>query len=119
VPGLANLPYSALHHPRLSADGSVLAFQSDGYADADTPLPPGFYVLVLATGYVEAVSAPTGSAVPGPPGRQYGSLAVSADGSVVAFASSQNLLGSGVGNLTYIRGVLPAMQARGSTGSPA
>jgi Tol biopolymer transport system component len=94
VPGLANLPYSALHHPRLSADGSVLAFQSDGYADADTPLPPGFYVLVLATGYVEAVSATTGSAVPGPPGRQYGSPAVSADGSVVAFASSQKLLGS-------------------------
>ena len=33
VPGLSNLPYSALHHPRLSADGTVLAFQSDGYAD--------------------------------------------------------------------------------------
>ncbi len=110
VPGLSNLPYSALHHPRLSADGTVLAFQSDGFSDSDTPLPAGFYVLVLGTGYVEAVSAPTGSAVPGPPGRQYGSLAVSADGSVVAFASSQNLLGSGVAGLTYIRGVLPAMQ---------
>ena len=110
VPGLASLPYSALHHPRLSADGTVLAFQSDGYADADTPFPPGFYVLVLATGYVEAVSALSGSTVPGPPGRQYGSLAVSADGSVVAFASSQNLLGSAVGSLAYVRGVLPAMQ---------
>jgi len=110
VLGLSNLRYSALHHPRLSADGSVLAFQSDGYADSNQPLPPGFYVLVLATGQVEAVSAPTGSTVPGPYGRQYGSLAVSDDGSVVAFASSQNLLTAGVGSLTNARGFLSAMQ---------
>jgi Tol biopolymer transport system component len=110
VPGVASLQYSALHHPRLSADGSVLAFQSDGYVNANLPLPPGFYVLVLATGQVEAVSAPTGSTVPGPYGRQYGSLAVSNDGSVVAFASSQNLLPAAVGALTNGRGFLTAMQ---------
>lgn len=110
VPGLVNMRYSALHHPRLSADGSVLAFQSDGYAEPDSPLPAGFYVLVLATGQVEAVSAPTGSTVPGPAGRQYGSLAVSDDGSVVAFASSQNLLSGGATFGTFVRGVLPAMQ---------
>jgi Tol biopolymer transport system component len=110
VPGLSNLPYSALHHPRLSADGSVLAFQSDGYPNADSPLPAGFYVLVLATGYVEAVSAPSGSTAPGTVGRQYGSLAVSADGSVVAFASSQNLLPVPPVTRTFIRGALPAMQ---------
>ncbi len=110
APGLSNLRLSALHHPRLSADGSVLAFQSDGYADPNSPLPAGFYVLVLATGRVEAVSAPTGSTVPGPAGRQYGSLAVSDDGSVVAFASSQNLLAAGAAFGTNIRGVLPAMQ---------
>jgi Tol biopolymer transport system component len=110
VPGLAGMHFSAVHHPRLSADGSVLAFQSDGYAEPDSPLPAGFYVLVLATGLVEAVSAPTGSAVPGPPGRQYGSLAVSDDGSVVAFASSQNLLPAGAAVGTFARGFLPAMQ---------
>ncbi len=110
VPGLAYLQYSALHHPRLSADGSVLAFQSDGYLDANLPLPAGFYVLILATGQVEAVSAPTGSTVPGPYGRQYGSLAISDDGSVVAFASSQNLLATAGAGLTYVRGFLTAMQ---------
>ena len=110
VPGLAYLRYSALHHPRLSSDGSVLAFQSDGYAGSNQSLPPGFYVLVLATGQVEAVSAPTGSTVPGPYGRQYGSLAVSDDGSVVAFASSQNLLASAGAGFTYVRGYLSAMQ---------
>ena len=109
VPGLSNLRYSAVHHPRLSADGSVLAFQSDGYSDAKLPFPPGFYVLALATGRVEAVSAVTGSTIPGPAGRQYGSLAVSDDGSVVAFASSQNLL-AGAAFGTYIRGLLPALQ---------
>ncbi len=110
VPGLSSLPYSALRHPRLSADGSVLAFQSDGDLNADSPLPAGFYVLVLATGYVEAVSAPSGSTAPGPVGRQYGSLAISADGSVVAFASSQNLLPAPPAALTFVRGALPAMQ---------
>jgi Tol biopolymer transport system component len=110
VTGLSNLKFSALHHPRLSADGSVLAFQSDGYAEPDSPLAAGFYVLVLATGRVEAVSAPTGSTIPGPAGRQYGSLAVSDDGSVVAFASSQNLLAAGAAFGTYVRGFLPAMQ---------
>jgi Tol biopolymer transport system component len=116
VPGLSNLRYSALHHPRLSADGSVLAFESDGYAGnpsaelSSSPLAPGFYVMVLATGRVEAVSAPTGSAVPGPYGREYGSLAVSDDGSVVAFASSQNLLAAGAAFGTFARGFLPAMQ---------
>ena len=63
VPGLGSMQYAAVHHPRLSADGTVLAFQSDGYADADIPLPAGFYALTLATGQVEAVSAVTGSAI--------------------------------------------------------
>ena len=110
VPGLAGLQYSALHHPRLSADGSVLAFQSDGYVDAHQPLPPGFYVLVLATGQVEAVSAVTGSTVPGPAGRQYGSLAVSDDGSVVAFASGQYLGAAGAFGAGNLRGTVLPMQ---------
>ena len=110
VPGLGSMQYAAVHHPRLSADGTVLAFQSDGYADADVPLPAGFYALTLATGQVEAVSAMTGSTDPGPPGRQYGSLAVSADGSVVSFASSQNLLPAGAYLGANIRGFIPSMQ---------
>ncbi len=110
VPGLANMGFSGLHHPRLSADGSVLAFQSDGYADADPPLPPGFYVLTLGSGRVESVSAPTGSTTPGPPGREYGSIAVSDDGSVVAFASGQLLAPLGSFGLGNIRGFVLPMQ---------
>ena len=110
VPGLGSMQYAAVHHPRLSADGTVLAFQSDGYADADVPLPAGFYALTLATGQMEAVSAVTGSTDPGPPGRQYGSLAVSADGSVVSFASSQNLLPAGAYLGANIRGFIASMQ---------
>jgi Tol biopolymer transport system component len=110
VPGLSSLPYSAVHHPRLSADGTVIAFQSDGYADADVPLPPGFYVLTLATGQVDAVSALTGSTVPGPAARQYGSLAVSYDGSIVAFASGQVLGPVGTNSVGNIRGITLPMQ---------
>jgi len=102
VPSLDSMPYSAVHHPRLSADGSVLAFQSDGYSDADPSLPAGFYVLTLATGRVEAVSALTGSTAPAQSGSQFGSLAVSDDGSMVAFASDQYLVAAsapGAGNI--------------------
>ena len=110
VPGLSSLGVSSLHHPRLSADGSVLAFQSDGYSDADPSLAPGFYVLTLATGQVEAVSALTGSTAPAPPARQYGSLAVSDDGSVVAFASGQYLGAAGTFSGGNIRGYVLPMQ---------
>jgi Tol biopolymer transport system component len=96
VPGLGYLKLSALHHPRLSADGSALVFQSDGYTPfatlaVVTPLRAGVYALELATGQVDVVSAPNGSSTPGPGGGKFGSLAVSDDGSVVAFASTQYL----------------------------
>lgn len=76
-------------HPRLSADGSVLVFLSQPLGESTTP-QAGFYALVFATKTIEAVSARTGqtSALPGQ--AEFGTAAVSADGNLVAFSSSQD-----------------------------